>query len=162
MGPKDVIRKSMGIADFTVNSYLGDLTDEELRLVPVEGMQPIARQLGHLIVAERMFQEMVEPGSAPALPEGFEQAHSLKENLQDSSGYKTKDEYLALWKQQRDALQALLDRISDADLADTRDGKLPPWAPTVCDVLNMAGLHSLMHAGQFVAVRRKLNKPVTF
>ncbi len=162
MGPKDVIRKSMATADFTINSYLGDLTDEELRLVPVEGMQPIARQIGHLIVAERMFQEMLEPGSAPALPEGFDKAHSLKENLGDSSGYRTKDEYLALWKQQRDAIQALLDRIPDAELDSTRDGKLPPWAPTVCDVLNMVGLHSLMHAGQFVAVRRKLNKPVSF
>lgn len=162
MGPKDVIRGSMDTGEFTIKTYLADLSDEDLRLVPVEGMQPIARQLGHLISAERMFQEMIEPGSAPPLPEGFDEAHSLKKHLEDSSGYRSKEEYLKLWDEQRAATRALLDRIPDADLDDNRDGKLPPWAPTVAAVLNMAGLHALMHAGQFVAVRRKLNKPITF
>ncbi len=38
----------------------------DLRLRPVEGMHPIALQLGHLIVGENAFANMIKPGSAPA------------------------------------------------------------------------------------------------
>jgi uncharacterized damage-inducible protein DinB len=162
MGPKDVIRNSLDTSDFTIKTYLNDLSDEDLRVTVVEGMHPIAQQLGHLITAEHMFQEMVEPGSAPALPDGFQDAHDIKKTGGDPSGYRSKEEYLRLWDVHRAATKALLDRVGDSELDDNRDGKLPPWAPTVSAVLNMAGLHALMHAGQFVAVRRKLNKPIAF
>ncbi len=77
-------------------------------------------------------------------------------------GSRRKDEYYKLWDEQRAATKALLDRISDADLDDTRGGKMPQWAPTVGVALNMAGLHAINHSGQFVAVRRKLKKPIAF
>ena len=52
--------------------------------------------------------------------------------------------------------------MSDADLTDTRGGKLPQFAPTVVDILNLVAIHSLNHSGQFVAVRRMLKKPIAF
>lgn len=162
MGPKDVIRNTLDTSDFIIKAYVSDLSDEELRMVPIEGMHPIAVQLGHLIVAERMFQEMVEPGSSPALPEGFAEAHDIKKSEREGSGLKTRDEYVNLWDQYRAATKALLERLSEADLSSNRDGKLPPWAPTVAAALNMAGMHALNHSGQFVAVRRRLKKPIAF
>ena len=162
MGPKDVIRNTLDTSEFIIKAYVKDLSDEELRMVPIEGMHPIALQLGHMIGGERMFQEMVEPGSAPPLPAGFQEAHDIKKPEGDSSRFKSRDEYLKLWDEQRAATKTLLERLSDADLGDNRGGKLPPWAPTVAAVLNMAGMHSLNHSGQFVAVRRKLNKPIAF
>jgi hypothetical protein len=161
MGPKDVIRNTLDTSDFVIKSYVNDLSDEELRLVPVAGMHPIALQLGHLISTEHMFQEMIEPGSAPPLPQGFREAHDIKQPDGDASRFKSREEYLKLWDEQRNAVKALLDRVGDADLDDNRGGKLPPWAPTVSAVMNMVGMHALMHCGQFVAVRRKLNKPIT-
>ncbi len=160
MSPKDIIKKTLDMSDFIFKSYVGDLTDAELKLVPVEGMNPIALQLGHLISAERMFAEMVKPGSSPALPSGFEEAHDLKNREGDDSRFLSKDDYMKLYEAQRAALKTVIDSVPDADLTDTRGGKLPEWAPTVADALNMAGLHSLMHAGQYVAVRRMLKKPV--
>lgn len=162
MGPKDVIRNGLDTSDFVIKSYLNDLSDQDLRLVPVPGMHPIALQLGHLITADRMFQEMVEPGSAPPLPEGFAEAHDMKKADSDHSRFRSREEYIKLWDEQRAAVKGLLDRVSDAELADNRDGKLPPWAPTVLAVLNMVGMHALMHAGQFVAVRRLLEKSIAF
>jgi hypothetical protein len=162
MGPKDVIRNGLDTSDFVLKSYLNDLSDEDLRLIPVPGMHSIALQLGHLINAERMFQEMVEPDSAPPLPDGFSEAHDIKKADETGSGFKSKDEYVKLWDEQRAGVKALLDRLDESDLADTRDGKLPPWAPTVSAALNMVGMHALMHLGQFVAVRRQLNKPIAF
>jgi DinB superfamily len=162
MGPKDVIRNTLDTSEFMIKTYVNDLTDAELQMVPIDGMHPIARQLGHLIAAERSFKELIEPGSSPPLPEGFAEAHDIKKSDGDVSGFKTKDEYYKLWDEQRAATKALLDRISDADLDDTKGGKMPPWAPTVGVALNMAGLHAINHSGQFVAVRRKLKKPIAF
>jgi uncharacterized damage-inducible protein DinB len=162
MGPRDVIRHTLDMSDIIIKSYLKDLSDADLRLRPVEGMNPIALQLGHLIVAERMFKEWIKPGSAPPLPEGFQEAHDLKKANGDEARFLTKDEYLKLWDEQRAATKAVLDSVSDADLDDNRDGKLPQFVPTVGAVLNMAGIHAINHSGQFVAVRRMLKKPIVF
>jgi hypothetical protein len=150
------------MSDFILKSYVKDLSDADLKLVPVEGMHPIALQLGHLISAERMFAEMVKPGVSPPLPAGFADNHSPKNPPKDDSKYLTKDEYLKLYEAQRAAFKGILDQVPDSDLEDTRNGKLPEFAPTVSDVLNTAGVHSLNHSGQFVAVRRLLKKPIAF
>ena len=143
MGPKDVIRKRSTLSDYIIKSYVKDLSDADLRLRPVEGMHPIALQLGHLIAAERMFKEMIKPGSSPRrCPRASPKRTTSRRPGKDDSRFTTKDEYLKLWDEQRAATKALLDGVSDADLDDNRGGKLPPWAPTVGAVLNMAGLHA--------------------
>jgi hypothetical protein len=162
MGPKDIIKKSLGMSDFILKSYLKDLSDADLKLVPVEGMHPIAQQLGHLISAERMFAEMVKPNASPPLPAGFEDAHSMKNPSADTSKFLSKDAYLKLYEAQRAAINSIIDSVPDSDLDDTRGGKLPQFAPTVVDALNMVAIHSLNHSGQFVAVRRMLKKPIAF
>jgi hypothetical protein len=162
MGPKDIIAKTLDMSDFILKKYLEDLSDADLKIRPVEGMNPIALQLGHLVGAERYFAEMIQPGSAPPLPSGFDAAHDLKKQEGDDSRFLTKDEYLKLYETQRAHLKKVLDSLPDAELSDTRGGKLPQFAPTVADVLNLAGVHSLGHSGQFIAVRRYLKKPIAF
>jgi uncharacterized damage-inducible protein DinB len=161
MSPKDMIAKSLDTSDFIMNKYLGDLSDADLKIEAVEGMHPIAVQLGHLIAAERMFIEYVSPGLSPELPAGFADSHSLKNDVKDRK-LATKDEYLKLWAAQRAATKKALDALKDDELTDTRGGKLPQFAPTVADILNMVAIHSLNHSGQFVAVRRLLKKPIAF
>jgi uncharacterized damage-inducible protein DinB len=161
MGPKDVILKNLELSDLVIKKYLDDLSDADLTLEPVEGMHSIAVQLGHLIAGERMFIEYVSPGISPELPSGFADSHSLKAETKDRK-LASKDEYVKLWDAQRAATKKALEGVSDADLDDTRDGKLPPFAPTVADLLNLAALHAVMHSGQFVAVRRKLKKAIAF
>jgi uncharacterized damage-inducible protein DinB len=162
MGPKDVIAKSLDMSDFMLKKYLDDLSDADIKLIPIEGMNSIALQLGHLIAAERMFVEFVSPGLSPELPAGFKESHDLKKPAKDENSRATKDEYVKLWDAQRAATKKALATVSDADLDDTRDGKLPQFAPTVADILNMAAVHAISHSGQFVAVRRMLKKAIAF
>jgi hypothetical protein len=162
MGPKDVIKQTLDTSDFILKSYVSDLADADLRLKPIEGMHPIALQLGHLIVVEQMLVDFVKPGSGPKLPDGFKEAHDLKNEDRTDAGFLRKDKYVELLAAQRAATLAALDELSDSDLADTRNGTLPEWASTVGAALLMAGLHSLNHTGQFVAVRRLLKKPIAF
>jgi uncharacterized damage-inducible protein DinB len=162
LGPKDMVKKSISLSDYILKSYVNDLSDPDLKLVPVEGMNPIALQLGHLIASERMFAELIKPGSSPELPAGFAEAHSLKNKQGPDARFLSKDEYMKLYEAQRAATMAAIDSVPDSELEDTRGGTLPQFAPTIADILNMVGLHSLNHSGQFVAVRRKLGKPIAF
>ena len=90
-------------------------------------MNHIAWQLGHLISGERHFAELISPGSCPALPEGFDEAHS-KEAAKgdDPSKFRTLAEYQSLWKDQRAATLAVLDAVPDADLEKADPDKFPP------------------------------------
>ncbi len=124
MSPKEVIAKNMDMSDFVMNKYLGDLSDADLKIEAVEGMNSIAVQLGHLIAAERMFIEYVSPGLSPELPAGFADNHSLKGEVKDRK-LATKDEYLKLWAAQRAATKKALDALNEDELTDTRGGKLP-------------------------------------
>jgi hypothetical protein len=162
MGPKDVIVKTLDMSELVINKYLGDLSDADLKLVAIEGMHPIALQLGHLVISERRMLEMVSPGASPSLPAGFDEYHDIKKPPADDSHFATKDEYLKLWAAQRAATKKALASLSDTDLDDTRDGKLPTFVPNVSAVFGMAAIHALNHSGQFVAVRRVLKKPIVF
>lgn len=162
MGPRDVIKQALDLSDYVINQYVGDLSDSDLRLRPVEGMHPIALQLGHLIVGENAFANMIKPGSAPPLPDGFKEAHDFKNKELTDSGFVSKDKYVELLKTQRSATKSLLEAVPDSDLDDTRDGKLPSFAPTVGALLLLIGMHAMSHAGQFVPVRRTTKKPIVF
>jgi uncharacterized damage-inducible protein DinB len=163
MTAKDAIRRSMDISEHLVQQYIGDLADADLLLRPVEGMNHIAWQLGHLISAERMFVEEVKPGSCPPLPEGFAAAHNKEAAASDDPArFRTKAEYQQLWQTQRAATKAVLDALSDADLDAPTPERWKEFLPTKGAMMNMIGDHVLMHVGQFVAVRRRLGKPALF
>ncbi len=162
MNTKDAIRNTIDTSDMVIGAYIGDLDDSDLLVRPVEGMNHIAWQLGHLIASERRFVEMVKPGSCPALPAGFEEGHGRESfKIDDPSKFLSRARYQELWKAQRDATKAVLDSLDESDLGRTDPETFPPFAPSVGALLNLCGTHALMHAGQFVAVRRKLGKPVS-
>ncbi len=162
MHAKQAIRQSIDLADMMIGKYLEDLDDAAFLKRPVEGMNTIAWQMGHLISSERNIIEAIKPGTCPALPEGFDAQHSKEAaTSDDASKFHKKDEYLALWKAQRDATRAVLESLSDADLDAPGPERMRAFCPTVGEALNMmGGGHPMMHAGQFVAVRRALKKPV--
>jgi hypothetical protein len=161
MNAKDAIRITFDMSEQVIQAYLSDLDDSDLLVRAVPGMNHIAWQVGHLISTERYCAELLRPGTSPPLPEGFEEAHGKDgARSDDRARFLTRDGYLALWKAQREATRAAIDAVPESDL-DRTDPAFPPYASTVGALLNMAGVHTLMHVGQFVAVRRLLNKPVT-
>jgi hypothetical protein len=162
MNAKDVTRYSLDQSQHIMDAYLGDLDDADLLIRPVEGMNHIAWQLGHLIQTERMIVESLKPGSSPPLPDGFEVGHGRQEfGKDDASAYLPRAKYQELWKAQRTATKAVLDSLPDSELDKPSPEPFRKIAPTVGTMLNLAGTHPLLHAGQFVSVRRKLKKPVT-
>ena len=161
MNANGAIRAAMNISSAIVNSYLGDLDDADLLTRPGEGCNHLAWQLGHLISAECDLLESICPGTAASLPEGFKEKHS-KEMVgeDDPAKFCSKEEYLELMQRVRTASTAALDKLSEADLDQPAPEHFREMFPTVGDVFMLIATHGLMHAGQFVPVRRTLGKPV--
>lgn len=163
MNAKDAIFNIYGFADRIVEKYLEGLSDADLLVRPVEGMNHMAWQLGHLIVAERTLLDSVKPGASPPLPAGFEEAHGREPGStgsDDPNRFSTKAHYLELLKIQREATKAVVAEMSPEELDTPSIEKLRSRVPTFGAVLLLIGSHYVMHSGQWVAVRRKLGLPV--
>lgn len=161
MNTKEAIGATMATSSMILSSYAGDLTDEELMTRPAEGCNHLAWQLGHLIASECSLLEMVAPGAAAELPEGFAEKHS-KETIgdDDPANFCTKQEYLDLFEKVHAATLAALEKCSDEDLDKPGPEHFAQMFPTVGHLYVLIATHGMMHAGQFVPVRRKLGKPV--
>ena len=157
MSIADQIKAELPLPTFTTNAYLQDLTDDDLFIRPHEKANHIAWQLGHLIVSEHNLNNMVCPDSMPALPEGFAEKHGKEAAASDDpSAFCTKDEYLQAMQEQRAGTMALLDRLSDEELQKPAPENIQKLGATVGAVIAAQSAHWMMHAGQWVIVRRQL------
>ena len=157
------IKTELQMPNFVVKAYLEDLSDDQLMLRAAEGVNHIAWQVGHLIVSENQLINMVCPNSMPPLPEGFAEKHSKDTAASDNpQEFCTKAEYLKAMDEQRAGTLAALANLSDEDLAKPAPEDVQRIAPTVGAMFAMQGTHWMMHAGQWVVVRRQLGKPALF
>jgi len=157
------IKHELQLPACAVQAYLQDLTDDDLMRRPVENANHIAWQLGHLIESEHNLNNMVCPDSMPALPDGFAAKHA-KENAgsDDKSAFCTKEEYLKAMDEQRAGTLALLDKLSDEELEKPAPEPIQKFGATVGAVIAGQSAHWMMHAGQWVIVRRQLGKEAIF
>ena len=157
------IKTSLSLPTFVVRGYLDDLNDADLLQRPHPDANHIAWQLGHLIASENSLNNMVCPDSMPPLPEGFAEKHNKDTaHSDDPNGFLSKEEYLGLMAEQREATLALLDRLSDEELEQPSPEKLQQFGGTVGAVIAGQSAHWMMHAGQWVILRRQLGKGPLF
>lgn len=160
MKPKDAIQSTMDLSLMVLSTYISDMSDEDLLRRPADGCNHLAWQLGHLISSEARLVNSVCP-DAVELPEGFAEKYT-KETIDNDNpaDFCSKQEYLDLYNEVRAATKKALENLKDEEL----DGPSPEFLrerfPTVGDLLVLVGSHPMMHAGQFVVVRRQLGKPI--
>ena len=159
---KNLLRQAIELGDMVTRAYVEDLSDAELLVRAVPGSNHIAWQLGHLIGSVRFFLAALgQPG--PRLPDGFEAAYTRETaTLDDPAKFATKAQYLSLMEQMKAASLAAVEAVPESDLDAPGPESMREYAPTVGSVLMLPGTHLLMHAGQFVPIRRKLGKPPLF
>lgn len=164
MQAKDTIKAALNSTQNMLEMYVSDLSDADLLVRPVPNANHIAWQLGHLINSVPHLVKTELPDAAyPAPPAGFAEQHAKETAaVEPPMGFRTKAEYLALSKQMHAATLAVVDKLTDADLDRPCTGQMAQWAPKLADLLLMLSTHTMMHAGQFTVVRRKLGKPVLF
>lgn len=161
MNAKDALNSAADLSLFVVTKYIDDLSDAELMTRPAPGCNHPAWQLGHVISSNAKLLDAICPGQAAPLPEGFVEHHA-KENSasDDASQFCTRDQYLELLTSMRRATRDALAALPDEALAKPSPEWLQRRFPRVLDVFTLIGAHPLMHAGQFVPIRRAAGKPV--
>jgi hypothetical protein len=142
--------------------YIEDLTDRDLLVRSVPGTNHIAWQLGHLATSVPYMLGALGH-KPPALPAGFEAAHTKETaGSDDPAKFRSKAEYLQLAETMKAATLAAVDATPEDQLTAPGPESMREYAPTVASVLMLLGTHWLMHAGQFVPIRRKLGKAPLF
>lgn len=161
MKTKDAIRDTLNLSHQVLKSYFSDLTDAELLHRPGPGCNHLAWQLGHLIDSECGLLNAVSPGAAPELPPDFGRHHS-RDNVasNDPGQFLSKDSYLELTERVHAASLAALDRFPEGDFDNEAPERLRKMFPTMGSLFILIATHPMMHAGQFVPVRRALGKPI--
>lgn len=161
MQAKDAIREAARLGEMVIKAYIGDLTDAELMQRPGPGCNHVAWQLGHLIASEVSLVNMIVPGAGATLPAGFAEKHTKETTASnDPAHFYTKQQYLDAFGQCRAAALTALDNYPDADLDSPSPEPIRGLVPTMGGLFMLIATHPLMHAGQFVPIRRALGKPV--
>ena len=104
---------------------------------------------------------MVAPGKGIELPEGFAERYA-KDNSSDddASHFESKATYMELYDKVRENSIAVLDAYPDEDLDKESPEHMRDFCPTMGDMWTLIATHPMMHAGQFVSLRRQLGKPI--
>jgi hypothetical protein len=158
MDARSLIRDAMATAEMVAMAYLSDLPADQWMSRPHPQCNHVNWQVGHLILAEQQMICSFAPGALPALPADFESKYSKQAaESNDANNFYSKENLLEIYRNQRAATLALLEKQTDSDL------KLETgvsYAPTRYSMFNMQAAHWLMHCGQWVIVRRNLGLPV--
>lgn len=162
MQAKDVIKQVIEFSHLLVRMYVEDLSDQDLLVRSVPGTNHIAWQLGHSAVGTAYVLDLLGH-QPPELPTGFAEKYTKDTaTSDDAAAFDTKAVYLSLADAMKAASLAAVDVTAEADLDKPGPESMREYAPTVASVLMILGSHWLMHAGQFVPIRRKLGKPALF
>lgn len=163
MAIREHILHSLQLPATIVRSYVADLTDAELLIRPMPEMNHIAWQWGHLIASEHLHMEQLALRPMPALPVGFAEQHSKENAISDSpDDFCTGQEYSRHMETQRQGTLDILVTLDDDQLLAPAPTSIEYLGPTIGSVFSGEAIHWIMHAGQWVAVRRLLGKPPLF
>lgn len=161
MNAKDAIRSSANLSSMVLKTYISDLDDADLMRRPGEGCNHLAWQLGHLISSEVQLLDKVAPGKGIELPDGFADAHSKEQcHNDDPASFCDKQTYIELFDKVRSASLAALDACAESEFDNQAPEDFRDFCPTMGDMFTLIATHPMMHAGQFVIVRRQLGKPI--
>lgn len=163
MNAQQAIEANIDTAVMIATGYLEDLTDDEMMHRPHENANHIKWQLGHLIASDNQMINGCCEGALPPLPEGFMEKYSKEtSSVDDPAQFHSKEEYLALYKSQTEAIKAALNNLAESDLDKSSPESMQGYAPTVGSAFVMIGGHWIMHAGQWAVIRRQLGREPLF
>ena len=102
-------------------------------------------------------------GDCSVVPDGFAEKYKTEASSNDDpSAFDSKTELVGLMETQRAGTLAALAKLSDADLEKPAPEPLQRFGATVGAIIAGQITHWMMHAGQWVIVRRQLGKEAVF
>ena len=153
----DVIAHSLTLSGAMLHRYADDLTPQEMLHRPTPKANCAAWTVGHLAMSDRYALKMLG-GALPELPEGFDKRFSRDEGCPQAEEFGDVSAILPVFDQHRDALIEVAKSVS-AEQLDKRLEKPIAFAKTFGEALSFIAMHTSMHAGQIVIIRRSLGRP---
>lgn len=161
MDIRDALKANYQTANMVTGAYLGDLSDEESMKRPHAGCNHVNWQVGHIIASENMMANACVAGAVPALPEGFAEKYSKESAASDdASAFVPHSELMKIKSAQGEAVLKMIEGMSDTDFDKPAPEAMQGYAANLGAVANMIGSHWMMHAGQWVVVRRELGREI--
>jgi uncharacterized damage-inducible protein DinB len=143
---------------------LADFSEADMMRRPAPKANHAMWQLGHLVSSEASMLNAVAPGTAPALPAGFDQrfGHDMTSCDDAAKFASTKAQLLDLMTKVRQATIQWIKAVNLADLDKPTPESMRHYAPTFGHVAMLVPGHTTMHVGQMQVIRRALGKPVLY
>ena len=141
--------------------HLGDFSEADMLVRPVENANHVAWQLGHLVNSTTNLINSVSPGAMPPLEPAFAERHGYN-GTKLNDGFESKEQLLRRFNAVNDAAIKWLENLSDVGAARGTPDKIKGFAPTVASLAYALPQHAMMHVGQIQVIRRKLGKPILF
>src|SRR5690349_5113565 len=140
--------------------YLSDLSPKEYLHRPSPNANCAAWTVGHLAMTDRHLLKLFG-APLPELPAGFDKSFSRDEGCPQAEDFGDVSAVVPIFDQHRDRLTAVGKSASAEQLSKKMDKPIG-FAVTFADVLSFATIHTSMHAGQIVMIRRSLGRPPLF
>ncbi len=157
------VESNLRMADTILHSLVGDMSDTDLLVRPLEGSNHIAWQLGHLIGSEYALISAVADQVEMAIPANWSDKYTSETaKSDDPTQFEPLARYLELHAAQRQATLNILKDLPPEQLTEPGPEFLQTVVNSVGELFLFLAHHEIMHAGQFTCIRRKLGKPVLF
>ena len=158
---QDAIKNNYEMAQMVSGSYIADLTNEEAMQRPHAGCNHINWQVGHIIASQNMMANSAVPGAVPELPEGFAAKYAKGAGSSNNpADFLSFDELRSIGKAQSEAVVSMIESMSTEDFDKPGPKEMEGLAPNLGALCNLLGSHWMMHAGQWVVVRRQLGREI--
>lgn len=161
MNIRDALKNNIQTSQMVCGAYLGDLSDEEAMQRPHPQCNHINWQVGHIIASENQMASHCVAGSLPELPAGFAEKYTRETNGSDNpDDFVPLSQLKEIAKTQTDAVLEMIDGMAEDDFAKPAPEAMQSYAATNAAIINMIGSHWMMHAGQWVVLRRQLGRDI--
>jgi hypothetical protein len=140
--------------------YVADFSPKEYLHRPSPNANCAAWTVGHLAMTDRHLLKLF--GAAlPEISAGFDKRFSRDEGCPQAEDFGDVSTVVPVFDQHRDRLTTVAKSASPEQLNKKMDKPIG-FATTFGDVLVFASIHTSMHAGQIVMIRRSLGRPPLF
>ena len=141
---------------------LETLADEHWLAQPCADANHAAWVVGHLALSDHDFAESVHEAQ-PALPESWKGIFGMKSKPStDASVYPSRGELMSALGEQRAALIAGFEALSDERLLEPIEGEMGQFIYNRAVMMSFAAAHEWFHVGQVAVVRRSLGMEPMF
>jgi len=116
---------------------------------------------GHMATSDNFFLSLVAPEKSQRLPEFQAKFGMGSQPTNQPAEYPAPESVLATMRERREELLAVLEKMTDEDLARKTPPGAPDFLPDIASVFELAIWHEGQHSGQVSVARRALgHKPL--